>query len=537
MEGSPAVNVKKAKYPLQITLPNGKIINSTHTCNLDIPWLPSKMTEAHIVPGLTHSSLISTRKFCDAGCKVVFDEDECRVYYKRKLVLSGRRDRKSGLWKLPINPTANTSSPTLDPLDLQHSIPLRRLHSANNLYTLPYKQQQLKYMHQAFFNPPIQTIIDAAMNGQLEGVPFLSKPALIQKYLAPSPATSKGRMKRPKQGTRSTRRQPSPTQTPADEPPVDCNVIPPDAPTANNIFCFAALADKQTGTLYTDATGALPVLSLEGMQYFFVAYDYDTNYIFALPIKNLKDDTIVAAFEEVFTTLTDKGHRPTFNVSDNQASAPIKKFLQKENCRWQFVEPTNHRVNAAERAIQTFKNHFISGLCSTDDNWPLQLWDQLAEQALITLNLLRTSRIDPSKSAYHQLHGHKYDWNAHPLAPPGSRAVIYLDPDGRPSWGARGADAWYSGPSLDHYRCMKFFVPETKNYRVSGSYDLFPQHCLLPDLAPADHADAVADKLVDAVQQLDKKQKRKLLNKLRDMIQRLTAGRSAHPQRVGTEAT
>ena len=33
----------------------------------------------------------------------------------------------------------------------------------------------------------------------------------------------------------------------------------------------------------------------------------------------------------------------------------------------------------------------------------LQLWDQMAEQATITLNLLRTSRIDPTKSAYHQL--------------------------------------------------------------------------------------------------------------------------------------
>lgn len=59
-------------------------------------------------------------------------------------------------------------------------------------------------------------------------------------------------MKRPKQGTCSTRRRPSQLQ-------VDCNVVPPDEPTANNIFCFAALADKQTGTLYTDATGALPV--------------------------------------------------------------------------------------------------------------------------------------------------------------------------------------------------------------------------------------------------------------------------------------
>ena len=29
----------------------------------------------------------------------------------------------------------------------------------------------------------------------------------------------------------------------------------------NNIFCFAALADKEKGTVYTDATGALPVMS------------------------------------------------------------------------------------------------------------------------------------------------------------------------------------------------------------------------------------------------------------------------------------
>ena len=72
----------------------------------------------------------------------------------------------------------------------------------------------------------------------------------------------------------------------------------------NNVFCFAALADKQTGTLYTDATGALPVMSLEGNQYYFVAYDYDTNAIFAIPIKKLKDDSIIAAFDEIFTNLT-----------------------------------------------------------------------------------------------------------------------------------------------------------------------------------------------------------------------------------------
>ena len=95
--------------------------------------------------------------------------------------------------------------------------------------------------------------------------------------------------------------------------------------------------------------------------------------IFANPIKNLTNDSIIAAFDDIFTDLTTKGYKPTFNVTDNQATTPLKAYLKKEDCKWQFVEPTNHRVNAAERAIQTFKNHFISGLCTTDVDFPLQL--------------------------------------------------------------------------------------------------------------------------------------------------------------------
>ena len=41
----------------------------------------------------------------------------------------------------------------------------------------------------------------------------------------------------------------------------------------NNVLCFAALTDKNKGTLYTDAIGALPVRSINGNQYYYVAYD------------------------------------------------------------------------------------------------------------------------------------------------------------------------------------------------------------------------------------------------------------------------
>ena len=76
---------------------------------------------------------------------------------------------------------------------------------------------------------------------------------------------------------------------------------PKNEPQADNIFYYAALADKQQGILYTDATGEFPEMSLDGKQYFSVAYDYDTNYIFALPIANVQDKTIIKAFNKVFT--------------------------------------------------------------------------------------------------------------------------------------------------------------------------------------------------------------------------------------------
>ena len=83
-------------------------------------------------------------------------------------------------------------------------------------------------------------------------------------------------------------------------------INPNDEPQTNNIFRYVALADKQEGILYTDDTGAFPEMSLEGKQYFFVAYDYDTNYIFALPIANLQYKTIIKAFDKIFTKLTEK---------------------------------------------------------------------------------------------------------------------------------------------------------------------------------------------------------------------------------------
>jgi hypothetical protein len=88
------------------------------------------------------------------------------------------------------------------------------------------------------------------------------------------------------------------------------------------------------------------------------------------------------------------------NVMDNQCRKQIKKFLTDKDCKLMLVEPHNHRVNVAERAIQTFKDHFISALATTDSEFPLQLWDMLTSQVKTTLNLIWASRINPNISSY-----------------------------------------------------------------------------------------------------------------------------------------
>ena len=501
IDGAHVINKQLDLHPITITLPDGATLKSTHTCNVDIPWLRHEATKAHIVPGLAHASLLATAKFCDAGYTVSFDATQCKILDGTTLVLKGDRDPTSGLWRLPLNPQAPPPQPPSPP-EYNMAYNATHMYTGNtpaptpapevihNVHTIPHLQNRVKFMHQVFFCPPLQTLLRAANLGFLEGFPFLTAD-LIHKHLPKSPATAKGRLKLRQAGHRSTRQ-------------------PRNQTTDTNIFCFAALADKQRGTFYTDCTGRLPARALDGQQLFFIAYDYDTNYIFALPLNSTSDSEILEAFKQVHRMLTTKGYKPVFNVTDNQAAAPIKAFMESQNGTVQFVEPNNHRVNAAERAIQTFKNHFISGLCTTDPKFPFQLWNYLTHQATITCNILRRSRINPDISAYEQLHGAKFDWNAHPMAPPGTRAVIHSSPLTRTSWGPRGIDAWYCGPSENHYRCNHFYVPETRAMRISGTFELYPVHCQLPSLSPAEHTQQVAQELVRCMEHLPRATRKRL---------------------------
>jgi hypothetical protein len=77
-------------------------------------------------------------------------------------------------------------------------------------------------------------------------------------------------------------------------------------------------------------------------------YHYKASAIMATPITGLDDVCIFNAYKLNFDDLKRKGYKPMLNIINNQATTYIKKFLTKEECQLQMVEPHNHRVNAAK---------------------------------------------------------------------------------------------------------------------------------------------------------------------------------------------
>jgi hypothetical protein len=85
------------KSPITVALQNGNLLQSImQACQLSRSQLPEQAREAHIIPGLTHSSLDSIGKLCDAGCEATFNKTEVQIIKDNKIILTEQRDLHSG---------------------------------------------------------------------------------------------------------------------------------------------------------------------------------------------------------------------------------------------------------------------------------------------------------------------------------------------------------------------------------------------------------------------------------------------------------
>ena len=79
--------------------------------------------------------------------------------------------------------------------------------------------------------------------------------------------------------------------------------------------------------------------------------------------------------------LASRGHKVDVQILDNKVSTYFKRTnVEDWGATYQLVPPNIHRRNIAERAIRTFKAHFLSVLAGVDPTFPKFMWDNLLVQ-------------------------------------------------------------------------------------------------------------------------------------------------------------
>jgi len=459
-------------------LPNKTKIRATKKMTLQHN-LRGKAGEMNIIPNL-HSTLISVPKMADHDYIAVFDKKEARIYdgttttisANGKPIIVAPRCTETGLWKMELN---------LDYEILGREYPERftaGVDEANAIFVLPNSRQTLLYFHAAAGFPTKESFLEAVRAGNYATWPGLTT-TLIAKHFPDSDETQKGHMKGQRKGVRSMKVK----QT------VEIKIEPGTEETTHHHIPAKKMNDifvktyELSDEIHTDQTGKFPVTSQRGYRYIMVGIHIDANYIFCETMKNRTEGEMITAYQKMVDRMEIAGLGLKHHRLDNECSENFKKCIRKNKMTWELVPPDCHRRNMAERAIQTFKNHFVAILSGVDDRFPLSLWCHLVRPAELTVNLLRQSNVAPKMSAYAHVHG-QHDYMRKPFAPLGCAVMAHVKPKNRRTWDTHGEVGFNIGTSMEHHRCFHVYIVKTRATRVSDSIFFKHQYITNPQVTP-----------------------------------------------------
>jgi hypothetical protein len=165
------------------------------------------------------------------------------------------------------------------------------------------------------------------------------------------------------------------------------------------------------------------VTAFDGSQYIMIS-QYKS-YIHAELLPSRTEASLGAAFMRTHQFFRDHGHQILFQVLDNECAESLLRFFAQQRVTVDRVPPNQKRANKAERAIQTFRNHFLTILVGTHPNFPINQWHHLLPQTESTLNMMHAWPDNMTISAYHGIHRRPYDFLSHPMAPCGPLLVAH----------------------------------------------------------------------------------------------------------------
>ncbi len=467
--------------------------------------------EVHIVPAIKNHSLISTAKFAEAEYITVFDKEEVNIYdaqnttlkVSKGAILRGWFDKTANLWRIPLIPVIlNNNTDTVlvnkQPTEfLPGQTPV--IEAISNVYELKTQHELVRYLHACAGFPTKPSWIKAIKNRQYASWPGLTVNT-VAKHFPESEETWKGHGQKTKSGLRSTKTQ-AESESELEFDDVENATVKQTHPLTKqkeSVLMVFDLSDEAQRVMYTDQTGKFPKKSSKGNHYIMVLIEIDSNTILVEAMKNHTAGEMIRAYLVLVTCLCNAGVTPKMHILDNECSEEFKEQIRKNNMTFQLVPPHDHHKNIAEKAIQTFKAHFISILCGTDKDFPLHLWCRLLPQAEHTLNMLRSARDAPNVSAYAYL-WKQHDFNANPFAPLGCKVEAHIQPAVRETWAAHTASGCYIGNAWEHYRCHEIYITDTKHSRICETVFFTHKYLTMPSFTPADALIKAADYLIDTI--------------------------------------
>jgi hypothetical protein len=197
MMTAPVASKKVAKTPIQVTLPDGAPVKSSHTCDLILPQLPETAKKAHVIPGLSTSSLLSVGQLVDADFSVTFDKTKVQILHKKAKILEGQRNLINGLWTLDLqgntpHPLLNRSVPeTTGTQRGGGALKTTKNCEAHSVYECSNKRDLVRFLHAAAFSPVPDTWLTAIQEGYFATWPGITE-YLVRNNLPKELATVKG---------------------------------------------------------------------------------------------------------------------------------------------------------------------------------------------------------------------------------------------------------------------------------------------------------------------------------------------------------
>jgi hypothetical protein len=475
-----------------VHLPNSTRLRSTHTAMLKLPQLTHAGRTVRLFRDTELTfPLLSVGQFCDADCTAHMDKHEMRICDPTgACFLRGERDRITGLYLAPL-PGHGTTAPTPEG---GRQLPNYPRH-INMVIRAKTEVDQVRFGIETMGSPTTPTVIKAVAAGFLTKIPGMSLQAL-RRHPPDSIKTAKGHLHLNRQGRLSTK-QFTPEQVttmmhdafPGRHPTLGPgNQAPPGS---RHILTRCIRTSRQ---MFTDLSGQFPFKSTSGNEYMMLMYDFDANYIHVELMTSRGAAEFARAYTNGLQFFRERGCEPEWMRLDDEQSRLLTAISRRCGITTQICPPSNHRSNPAERAIATWKDHFISVLSTVDPDFPMEAWDKLVPQAELTLNLLRASRVNPAQSAWAALHG-PYDFLRHPMAPAGTKVLVFETSTDRATWDPHGVPGFYVGPAMAHYRCYDCYVPRTKRMRTTDTVSWHPADVIMP-------GSSVVELLTAAVQDL-----------------------------------